>query len=274
MIQRPIVALLTDFGNQDHYVGAVKGAVLAACPEATLVDIAHELPAHDVVAGAFALCAAYRSFPAGTVFVAVVDPEVGSSRRGLAAEAGGYRFVGPDNGILSFVLDEQPGARVHELTNRGLFRYDVSATCHARDVFGPVAGHLAQGAPLELVGPPLSDPVRFEPEPLRRYGAGEWQTRVLHVDRFGNLTTHLARPELDEILAAVGGDTNGLVAVVEGTVVPFVQAYSDVPEGEAGALMGSSGRLEVAVYRGSAARVLGAGKGAPIRLRAVSATGA
>jgi len=270
----PIVALLTDFGNQDHYVGALKGAVLAACPEATLVDIAHELPAHDVLAGAFALSAAYRSFPGGTVFVAVVDPDVGSSRRGLAAEAGGYRFVGPDNGILSFVLAEQPGARLHELTNRGLFRYDVSATCHARDVFGPVAGHLAQGAPLELVGPPLSDPVRFEPEPLRRYGAGEWQTRVLHVDRFGNLTTHLARPELDEILAAVGGDTNGLVAVVEGTVVPFVQAYSDVPEGEAGALMGSSGRLEVAVYRGSAARVLGAGKGAPIRLRAVSATGA
>lgn len=274
MAIRPIVALLTDFGNQDHYVGAVRGAVLAACPEATLVDIAHELPAYDVLAGAYALSAVYRFFPAGTVFVAVVDPEVGSSRRGVAAEAGGYRFVSPDNGILSFVLAEQPGARVHALTNRGLFRYEVSATFHARDVFAPVAGHLAQGTPLEQVGPALTDPLRFAPEPVRRHGPGEWQTRVMHVDRFGNLTTELGRPELDEILAVVGGDATDLVAVVEGTVVPFVRTYSDVPQGEAGALISSSGRLEVAVNRGSAARVLGAGKGAPIWLRAVSATGA
>lgn len=270
---RPIVALLTDFGTQDHYVGALKGAVLAACPEATLVDLAHELPPHDVAHAAFTLAAAYRAFPAGAVFVAVVDPEVGSHRRGLAVEAGGYRFVGPDNGLLTFVLVENPGARIHEITNRGLFRSEVSATFHARDIFGPVAGHLAQGAPLELVGPPLADPVRLGLVAVHQCGPGEWQSGVLHVDRFGNLTTQLGRHDMDAILATVDGDPTSIVVVVEGRVLPFVRTYADVPEGDACALMGSSGCLEVAVNRGSAARVLGAGKGAPVRVRAVSATG-
>src|SRR5262249_8574421 len=139
---RPIVALLTDFGGQDHYVGAVKGAVLASCPEATLVDVAHELPAHDVEAAAFCLVSCFRAFPAGSVFLAVVDPGVGSERRPLALEALGYRFVGPDNGIFTLVLADQPAARIHEITNAGLYRYEVSATFHARDIFGPVAGHL------------------------------------------------------------------------------------------------------------------------------------
>jgi len=122
---RPIVALVTDFGSQDHYVGAVKGAILAACPDAELVDVAHELPAHDVFAGAYTVAAAYPAFPAGTVFLAVVDPEVGSVRRGLAVEAGGYRFVGPDNCIFSLILSEQTGARIRALPNAGLFRYQV-----------------------------------------------------------------------------------------------------------------------------------------------------
>lgn len=272
-MSRPIVALLTDFGARDHYLGALRGAVLAACREASVVDIAHELPPHDISAGAFALAAAYRPFPAGTVFLAVVDPGVGSERRALALEAGGYRFVGPDNGVLSLVLAEHPGARVHEITNRGLFRYELSATFHARDVFGPVAGHLAQGAPLELVGPPCSDPVRILLEPVRQHGPGEWQTRVLHIDRFGNLTTLLRQQDMDQILGSLSGEASGIVVVVEGIVVPFVRAYADVPEGEACALMGSNGRLEVAVHRGSAERVLGAGKGAPVWVRAVSATG-
>jgi S-adenosylmethionine hydrolase len=273
MMPRPIVALLTDFGAQDHYVGALKGAVLAVCPEATLVDIAHELPPHDVAEAAFTLVAAYRSFPAGAVFVAVVDPEAGSSRRGLAVEAGGYRFVGPDNGLLTFVLAEQPAARAHEITNRGLFRYEVSATFHARDIFGPVAGHLAQGAPLELVGPPLAEPSRLDLAPVQRRGPAEWETHVLHVDRFGNLTTQLGRRDMDAILATVDGDPTAIVAVVEGNVLPFVRTWADVPAGDACALMGSSGCLEVAVHRGNASRMLGAGKGAPVRVRAVLATG-
>jgi S-adenosylmethionine hydrolase len=268
---RPIVALLSDFGGQDHYVGAVKGAILAACREASVVDIAHDLPPHDVAAGAFALAAAYRAFPAGTVFLAVVDPSVGSERRALAGEAGGYRFVGPDNGILSHVLAEHPQARLHAITNAGLFRHTVSATFHARDVFGPVAGQLAAGLSLESVGPPVVDPMRLRLPAVSSPGPGEWEAAVLHVDRFGNLTTNLTRAELDAILASVGGDPTELVVVVEGIVMPLVRTYADVPDGEALALVGSSERLEIAVAGGNAARQLGAGQGAPVRVRAVDA---
>jgi S-adenosylmethionine hydrolase len=269
---RPIVALLTDFGTQDHYVGAVRGAVLAACREASVVDLTHELPPHDVMAAAFSLAAARGAFPAGTTFLAVVDPGVGSARRALALDAGGQRFVGPDNGIFTFVLAEQP-ARVHEITNEGLFRPHVSATFHARDIFGPVAGRLAAGMELEEVGPPLSDPVRLALERAREVGEGEWEASVLHVDRFGNLITNFTQEDLDGALAAVHGDPTDLVVVVEGMVLPLVRTYSDVCEGEACAVPGSSGRLEVSVNRGSAARMLGAARGAPVRVRSVSASG-
>jgi S-adenosyl-L-methionine hydrolase (adenosine-forming) len=264
---RPLIALLTDFGTEDHYVGAVKGSILTVCPDASLVDVAHDLPPHDVVAGAFALAAAYRFFPAGTVFLTVVDPGVGSQRRALAMEAAGYRFVGPDNGLFSFLLRDQASARVHQITNAGLFRFEVSPTFHARDVFGPVAAHLARGLPLEDVGPVLGDPVLLPSPPTRRLGAEEWETEVLHVDRFGNLITHLRREELHAIMAELEEDLSGLAAVVEGLVVPLCRTYADVPDGEPCALVGGSGRLEVAVNRGNASRLLGAARGAPVRVR-------
>jgi len=270
---RPIVALLTDFGSQDHYAGAVRGAVLAACREATIVDVTHDLPPHDVAAAAFSLAAARGAFPAETTFLAVVDPGVGSTRRALALEAGGQRFVGPDNGIFTLILADRPPAQVHEITNAALFRPDLSATFHARDVFGPVAGRLAGGMALEEVGPPLSDPLRLPVERARPVGPAEWEANVLHIDRFGNLTTTFTRQDLDGALAAVEGDPTELVVVVEGMVLPLVRTYSDVSEGEPCALLGSSGRLEVAVNRGNAARQLGAGHGAPVRVRKASTVG-
>ena len=270
---RPIVALLTDFGSQDHYVGAVRGAVLAACREASVVDVTHDLPPHDVMAGAFSLAAARGAFPAGTTFLAVVDPGVGSARRALAVDAAGQRFVGPDNGILTFVLAEQPSARIHEITNRGLFRAQVSATFHARDIFGPVAGRLAAGMDLAEVGPALADPVRLTLERPQPRGPDEWEGAVLHVDRFGNLITNFTPEDLEGVLASVNGDPTELVVVVEGMVLPLVRTYADVCEGEACAVAGSSGRLEVSVNRGSAARQLCVARGAPVRMRKVSTTG-
>jgi S-adenosylmethionine hydrolase len=266
----PVVALLTDFGNQDHYVGAMKGAILTVCPEVTLVDLAHEIPAHDVTAGALALASAWRAFPARSVFVAVVDPGVGSARRGLALEVDGYRFVGPDNGILSLVMAEaeRPPA-LHEITNPSLVGTAVSATFHARDVFGPVAAHLARGLEIAQVGPAVSDPVRLPLPALRQVGASEWEATVVHVDRFGNLITNLMKRDLDAILAAVENDFHDIVVQVEGETLPLARTYAHVPEGEGCALMGSSGRLEVAVHKGNAARLLGAAAGAPIRVRAV-----
>jgi S-adenosylmethionine hydrolase len=266
----PVVALLTDFGHQDHYVGAMKGAILSVCPEAVLVDLAHEIPAHDIAAGAYALSAAWLDFPEGTVFVAVVDPGVGSARRGLALEAQGRRFVAPDNGLLSLVLADAEGpVALHHITNETLVRPMVSATFHGRDVFGPVAGHLARGVSVSEVGPAVSDPVRLPQPALRAVGPGEWEATVLHVDRFGNLITNLRRRDLDQVLASVENDWHDVVVVVEGEILPLAHTYADVAEGEGCALMGSSGRLEIAIHRGSAARLLGASTGAPVRVRAV-----
>ena len=262
----PVVALLTDFGHQDHYVGAVKGAVLTACPRAALVDVGHEVPPHDVLSGAFALAACYRSFPAGTVFVAVVDPGVGSERRPLALKVGRHLFVGPDNGIFTLVLSGAR-ARVHEITNQKLWGKERSRTFHARDIFGPVAGHLAGGTPLARVGPVVRDPVLLPIAPVREASADEWVATVLHVDRFGNLTTTLPEDRLETLLAGAGGDPNELVVVVEGVVMPLVRTYADVAEGEPCALVGSTGRLEVAVHKGNAARQLGASRGAPVTVR-------
>src|SRR5499426_1613990 len=151
---RPVIALLTDFGTRDHYAGTMKGVALAICPDATLVDISHEIPAHDVLAGALELAASYRYFPSGTVFLVVVDPGVGSTRRGIAADAGDYKFVAPDNGVLTVVFDEHPPKRVVELTERKYARPTVSRTFEGRDRFAPAAAWLAKGIELSALGRP------------------------------------------------------------------------------------------------------------------------
>jgi S-adenosylmethionine hydrolase len=234
-----VIALLTDFGLRDPYVGAMKGAILTTCPEATLVDLLHEVEPHDVVAGALGLDAAYRHFPEGTVFVAVVDPGVGSDRRPIAVGAGGWLFVGPDNGLFTFVLDAHPQARVHLLANPLLCREPLSAVFHGRDLFGPAAGHLARGLPLEEVGP-----------------------AIVHVDRFGNLTTNLMEADLETL--GQRGEGGRLEVRLGATALPLVRTYADVPPGAPCALVGSSGRLEIAVNRGRADTLLGAGPGAVV----------
>ncbi len=264
---RPIVALLTDFGTQDHYAGALKGAVLAAAREACVVDLTHEIPPHDVRAGAFVLEGAYRSFPKGAAFVAVVDPGVGSERRGVAVEAGGWYFVGPDNGLFTAVLAAHPDAKVHELVHAGLFRNTVAPTFHARDIFGPVAARLAAGMPLGEVGPAVPDPVTFALPRPRALGHGCWEGEVIYVDRFGALVTNITQADLGAMLLAVQGDPADLLVVVENAVLPIARTYADVAEGEPCALLGSTGRLEVAVNRGNATRVIGAGVGTAVSVR-------
>jgi S-adenosylmethionine hydrolase len=269
---RPIVALLSDFGSTDHYVGAMKGAVLAACPEATLVDLVHELPPHDVAAGARALAAAYRAFPGGTVFLAVVDPGVGGERRGLAATAGGYLFVGPDNGVLSPAL-ERDDCRVRALTNAGLFRHVVSRTFHGRDVFAPVAGHLARGGALDEVGPVVVDAVCLPRAGAIVVAPDEWEGVVEAADRFGNLVTNVSEEDLAAMLATVAGDPTRLVVVAGGQVLPLVGTYAEVSPGVPCALVGSSARLELAVNRASATDQLAAGPGARVRVKALASFG-
>src|SRR5438034_5996219 len=200
---RPVIALLTDFGTRDHYAGTMKGVALGICPDATLVDISHEVPAHDVVGGALELAAAYRYFPAGTIFLVVVDPGVGSTRRGIAAEAGEYKFVAPDNGVLTVVLDEHPAKRVVELTERRYARPTVSRTFEGRDRFAPAAAWLAKGINLTALGRPAGSLVRLD-VPWPRVTPDGIEGQVLRVDRFGNLITNIDDTMLEKMSGAVG----------------------------------------------------------------------
>src|SRR6266436_3528845 len=195
---RPVIALLTDFGTRDHYAGTMKGVVLGICPDATLVDISHGIDAHDVLAGALELAAAYRYFPAGTIFLVVVDPSVGSARRGIAADTGDHLFVAPDNGVLSVVLEQAKPKRVVELTDRRYARPTISRTFEGRDRFAPAAAWLAKGVNLTALGRPAGSPVRLH-VPTPRITGEAIEGEVLRVDRFGNLITNIDDASLDRM---------------------------------------------------------------------------
>src|SRR5947208_1735858 len=223
---RPVIALLTDFGTRDHYAGTMKGVALGICPDATLVDISHDIPAHDVLAGALELAAAYKYFPAGTIFLTVVDPGVGSARRGLAAEAGDYRFVAPDNGVLTLVFREAPPKKVVELTERRYARPTVSRTFEGRDRFAPAAAWLAKGVELSALGRPAGSIQRLDlPHPTAT--TQEVTGEVLRVDRFGNLITNIDRKTFQKL--AHEGTLD--IRIGSHPVPRVVSTYADVAPG-------------------------------------------
>ena len=257
----PIVALLSDFGTRDHYVGAMKGVILGLNPEVMLVDITHDIDPHDVVGGALELAAAYRFFPAGTIFLAVVDPGVGSSRRGLAAEAGDYRFVGPDNGVLAAVFAEILPKRMVDISDRRYIRPTVSRTFEGRDRFAPAAAWLTKGIQLSALGRPvtvygpLDIPVSVEHD-------DRIEGEILRVDRFGNLVSNIDRKAFERF-----GEATGVGIVVGDTSVErLVATYAEMAPEETAALFGSTDHLEIAVRESSAAQRLGLGRGAHVRV--------
>jgi S-adenosyl-L-methionine hydrolase (adenosine-forming) len=258
---RPVIALLTDFGVRDHYAGTMKGVALGICPDATLVDITHELPPHDVLAGALELAACYRYFPAATVFLVVVDPGVGSARRGIAADAGEYKFVAPDNGVLTVVLDEAPARKVVELTERRYARPTVSRTFEGRDRFAPAAAWLAKGIELSALGRPAGAIHRLDlPHPT--VASDELTGEVVRVDRFGNLITNIDRKTFQKL--AQDGTLD--IRIGSHQVPRIVSTYADIPAGHIGALFGSTDHLEIAANGASAARELGIERGAPVHV--------
>ncbi len=265
-----IVALLTDYGTKDQYAGSLRGAVLAACPEAQVVDLTHDIASHAVRDAAFVLRATVPVFPAGTVFVAVVDPGVGTRRRGIAIRAGGYLFVGPDNGVFSLILADHPEAAVRELTNAALFRPDLSSTFHGRDIFGPVAGALVRGTEFENVGPAIGDPFQFEFPKARLSGMDTLDGQVIYIDGYGNLISSIGGEEWQAFVQGANGDLTEMVAEIKHVVVPVVTTFGDVPEEEACAFLGSAGRIEIAVNLASAAKRFEARIGCPVKLKRLS----
>jgi S-adenosylmethionine hydrolase len=257
---RPVIALLTDFGTRDHYAGTMKGVALGICPDITFVDISHDVPPHDVVAGALELAAAYKYFPAGTIFLVVVDPGVGSTRRGIAADTGDYKFVAPDNGVLTAVFDEHAPKRVVELTERRYARPTVSRTFEGRDRFAPAAAWLAKGIELVALGRPAGATHRLD-LPHATLDGDRIAGQVLRVDRFGNLITNIDRKTFDRLAGAQ------LEIQIGGRVVSkVVSAYTDASPGELCALFGSTDHLEIAANGASAAGELDLGRGAPVHV--------
>ncbi len=258
----PVIAWLTDFGTRDHYVGTMKGVALSIAPDARFIDITHELAPQDVIGGALELAAACRYFPPGTIFVAVVDPGVGTARRAIAAKAGDYAFVAPDNGLLTLALRELGAAvTVVELTNPRFALPAVSRTFEGRDRFAPAAAWLSRGVTLDSLGPAVTDLTRLEmPEP--RVASDHLFGDVLRIDRFGNALTNISRRTLETWR---NGQTVN-VAAGSAPAVRLVSTYGEVAPGTPCALFGSSEHLEVAIANGSAASDLGLAPGSIVAL--------
>ena len=258
--RRPVITLLTDFGTADYFVGAVKGAILSVNPRAVIVDITHEVPAQDIQAGAFALLAAYESFPSGTVHVAVVDPGVGSTRRPIIVKANKQFFVGPDNGIFTYIYDRDPSHKVFHVTEEEYFREAPSTTFHGRDIFAPVAAALSKGVRAKNFGPSIDDAVRLENSlELEVQKNGRLCGRIIHIDRFGNCITNITRENLTENDAALR--VNGK------TIRTFRTFYGEDTTHEPFAIWGSTGFLEFSINGASAAETLRVKRGDPIILK-------
>ncbi len=258
----PIVTFLSDFGAEDWFVGVVHGVLHEVAPAAHVVDLHHAVPPGNIARAAFLLEAAAPDFAPGTIHLAVVDPGVGTARRARAGAARGQFFVGPDNGLLEWALSD-PAADVHALTEARWFRTPVSRTFHGRDVFGPVAGHLANGVPLADFGPRVTDPLRLAIARPRREGDAV-VGRVVFIDRFGNALTNVTATAL----ADAGLDPDRVqVTLLNRTIRGTSRSYGDAPVGTLVAVMGSSGRIEIAQVGGDAAVRLGLGEGDPVTVR-------
>ena len=265
MSRPPIITLTTDFGLNDHFVGAMKGVLLEILPEAQLVDISHAVQAFDILDGALTISQAYSYFPTGTVHMVIVDPGVGTARRPIILATERYFFVAPDNGVLSLIYAREQRINVRHVTAEHYFLQPRSNTFHGRDIFSPVAAYLAKGVDPERLGDEITDYVRFgvpRPKPIdERTLRGV----VLKVDRFGNLVTNITPPDIPKLFESAAPAFKIAVGT-KGQVTRICANYAEGGPGEAFGILGSMGFLEIATNRGSAYQLLGAGKGSEVNV--------
>ncbi len=255
-----IITLTTDFGTSDGYVGTMKGVILSIAPDVTLVDIAHEIAPQNIRQAAYVLYASAPYFPSGTIHLAVIDPGVGSQRRALVIRTSEGFLVGPDNGLFALFLADEPGAECHAITQPAFMQPHISATFYGRDVFAPVAAHLAGGVNLDLLGPRVSDPVTFPiPKPAQQPD-GSWLGHVLYADHFGNLVTSLT----DDLLAPIN---RAEISIGQHRIAGIKRTFAQAAPGDLIALVGSSSHVEISVVNGNAAQSLGLGPDSPLTLR-------
>ena len=262
-----IITLLTDFGTQDEYVGALKGVILTINPTATLVDLTHHIAPQDVRQAAYILKSAYGYFPERTIHLVVVDPGVGSRRCIIAAGYSGHFFIAPDNGLLPTLWDPEAPEELVSIENSALFLHPVSNTFQGRDIMAPAAANLSLGLTLNELGPPLSPRgvvVAALPQP-RLNSRGELEGEVVAVDGFGNLITNI---QAHHLAGLAGGEMTRRLFIDTGTayIQGLTECYSQAAAGTVLAVMGSRSCLEIAVNRGRADQYLKIGKGAPVRV--------
>jgi S-adenosylmethionine hydrolase len=259
-LARPIITLTTDYGTNDHLVGAMKGVILSTNPDVSIIDITHGVIAHDILDGALTIGQAFKYYPPKTVHVVVVDPSVGTARRPILVAADQHYFVAPDNGVLSSVYDQTEALYVWNLTSEHYFRQPVSNTFHGRDIFAPVAAWLTKSWQSSAFGEPITDFVRFSlPKP--KPDGNTIKAVILKLDHFGNLITNLTA-ENTPALFAEGAKFS--IRAGNGTITEFVPTFAQGPAGKPVAIVGSSGNLEICVNRGNAAKILGTMRGAEV----------
>ncbi len=259
--KRAVITLITDFGGQGEYSGAMKGVILRLNPACQIIDITHEISPQNILQAAWVLKNCYAYYPPGTVHLVVVDPGVGTARRAVAVKKGEYSFVGPDDGVFTWIY-RQGKASVHELTDSRYHLSPVSDTFHGRDIFAPAAAHLSLGVKPASFGPAVEDPVSLEwPRPT--LSRGTLRGRILWADSFGNGMTNISREEFGPGLEGRGVEISG-----KGWRIKRIsRTYGEGKPGETMALFGSGGLLEISINSGSARAALGLKAGDPIVLK-------
>lgn len=252
-----VITLMTDFGIKDGNVGVMKGVVWGICPAAQISDLSHMVQAQNIREAGYILARSVPYFPQGSIHVVVVDPGVGTERRPMAAHIGDWFYVGPDNGTITVLLEraEQTGWQTEfvELNRPQYWLQNISRVFHGRDIFSPVAAHLANGVPLSELGPYFYDPVRLElPKPEKTDNS--WHGQVIHIDHFGNISTNI---RLENLGDAMKTKENINVRLNEIEIKGMVNTFGERPVGELIALIGSTGNLGIAVVNGNAQQRLG-----------------
>lgn len=262
MARKQVISLTTDFGHNDHFVGVIKGVILGISPEVEIVDLNHQVNSYDIFDAAFTLAQSYRFFPTDTIHLVVVDPGVGTARRPLLARTMDYKFVAPDNGVLSLICEREENLEVRHVTSDHYFLNPVSNTFHGRDIFAPIVGWLAKGVEVDKFGEVISDFAKFSPPKPKRVNETLVKGVTLKVDKFGNIITNLTPEDVPQLFSE--NPPPFKIIVNQQEITRLNLAYSMGKPSELFAIVGSSGYIEICTNRGSAAKTLNVGRGAEV----------
>ncbi len=264
MAGKQIISITTDFGDEDHFVGVMKGVILNINPEAAMVDINHQVNSYDIFDGAYSVAQSYHYFPPGTIHLVVVDPGVGSERRPIIVQTKNYKFVAPDNGVLSLVYELEESVEVRHVTAGHYFLNPVSNTFHGRDIFAPVTAWLSRGVEAEQFGAVITDYARFASPRPKWVNDTLLKGVAIKVDKFGNIITNIRPADVPQLF---GGDPPAFRIGISGhEITQISESFSAGKPSELFAIVGSSGFLEICTNRSSAARTLNVNRGVEVEI--------